>query len=222
MGSIAVVDGPEPLCELTFHMAEKHSAQLMPAVDYVLNAAGCGLDDLDGFAVALGPGSFTGLRIGMSTLKGLAAATSKPLVGVSTLEAMAWEHPHCTRLICPMLDARMKEVYAAWFESPEGEVSRLSGDLVMPVAELLESEKRDTLFLGTGAERYREEIVGIMGERAHFITPQAGGARASIVGFLGAEKLGRGEVADLDSLEPLYIREAAAVAKLRDGGPAKK
>ena len=89
MGGVAVVEDERLLCELTLHVQETHSAQLMPAIDYVLQTAGCAPDMLDGFAVALGPGSFTGLRIGMATMKGLAVAASKPLVGVPTLEAMA-------------------------------------------------------------------------------------------------------------------------------------
>lgn len=215
MGSVAVVDGGRMLCELTLHVQETHSSQLMPVIDYVLKESGCAPDRLDGFAVALGPGSFTGLRIGMATMKGLAVAASKPLVGVPTLEAMAWSFPYCPHLICPMLDARMKEVFAAWFKAGGGEVSRRSEDMVISVSNLLKDTKEETLFFGTGAERYRSEISEIMGDLARFASPEIAGARASVVGFLAAEKIRRGDFADIDTLEPIYIRESQAIAKSR-------
>ena len=215
MGSIAVVDGNRILCELTLHVEETHSSQLMPAIDHVLKTVGLAPGELDGFAIALGPGSFTGLRIGMSTVKGLATATSKPVVGVPTLEAMAWGFPFCPHLICPLIDARMKEVYAAWFSSKEGTVVRRSEDLVLPPSVLLEEVAEETLFFGSGAQRYREEITEMMGDLARFASPEIMGARASIVGMLAAEKMNRNEISDTDSLEPLYIRESQAQMKAR-------
>ncbi|UCD57589.1 MAG: tRNA (adenosine(37)-N6)-threonylcarbamoyltransferase complex dimerization subunit type 1 TsaB [Candidatus Hydrogenedentota bacterium] len=220
MGSVAVVDNNRVLCELTLHVEETHSSQLMPAIDYVLKTVGLTPPLLDGFAVALGPGSFTGLRIGLSTVKGLAVAASKPVAGIPTLEAMAWSFPFCPYLMCPLIDARMKEVYGAWFRAKAGKPVRESEDMVLPISHLLKGMKEKVLFFGSGAQRYREEITGIMGELAHFASPEIMGARASIVGFLGGEKMSRRDLADVHSLEPLYIRESQAIAKLRD--PASK
>jgi tRNA threonylcarbamoyladenosine biosynthesis protein TsaB len=215
MGSIAVVEDRAILCELTLHVAETHSSQLMPAIDYVLKTVGCAPNEVDAFAVALGPGSFTGLRIGLSTMKGLAVAASKPLVGVSTLEAMAWAFPYCRFIMCPMLDARMKEVYAARFKAGDGTISRLSEDLVLPVSALLEGMDEETLFFGSGAEKYKGQISEIAGDLAHFTSFEISGARASIVGFLAAERIKAGEVDDVDTIEPLYIRESQAIEKLK-------
>jgi tRNA threonylcarbamoyladenosine biosynthesis protein TsaB len=222
MGSVAVVEERAILCELTLHVAETHSSQLMPAIDYVLKTAGCSPDGIDAFAAALGPGSFTGLRIGLSTMKGLAVAASKPLVGIPTLEAMAWAFPYCPYVICPMLDARMKEIYAARFRAGSGNISRLSEDLVLPVPALLKDADKETLFFGSGAERYREQISEIMGDLAHFPSFEISGARASTVGFLALEKLEAGEIADIDAIEPLYIRESQAIEKLRRDGSGKR
>lgn len=215
MGSIAVVDDENLLCELTLHVKETHSSQLMPAIDYVLKTVELPPERLDGFAIALGPGSFTGLRIGLSTIKGLALAAGKPLVGISTLEAMAWSFPFCPDLICPMIDARMKEVYAAWFTTRAGIVSRRSEDMVLSVSELLKDAEEEALFFGSGAEKYRRDIRKILGKSAHFVSPEITGARASILGFLALDKLKRKEFADIDSLEPLYIRESQAIEKAR-------
>lgn len=220
MGGVAVVDDGGAICELTLSVGETHSAQLMPAVDYVLKTAGCRPDELDALAVALGPGSFTGLRIGLSTIKGLAVAASKPVIGIPTLEAMAHAFPYCPHLICPMLDARMKEVYAAFFEAGNGTVSRRSDDLVLSVSDLLNDAKEETLFFGTGVKRYREQIVEIMGDLARFASPEISGARASTVGFLALERLRRGGVQNIDEIEPIYIRESLAIEKLKKSKPA--
>jgi tRNA threonylcarbamoyladenosine biosynthesis protein TsaB len=147
----------------------------------------------------------------MATVKGLALAASKPIVGVSTLEAMAWEFPFCPYVLCPLIDARMNEVYGAWFTAQEGGIVRQSEDMVLPIAALLKDVREDALFFGSGAQRYRREIAELAGKRAHFAPLEVMGARASLVGFLAAEKLERGEIADLDSLEPLYIRESQAL-----------
>ena len=220
MGGVAVVDDEGVICELTLSVAETHSAQLMPAVDYALKMADLKPDELDAFAVALGPGSFTGLRIGLATVKGLAVAASKPLIGIPTLEAMAHAFPYCPHMILPMIDARMKEVYAAFFEARDGIVLRRSDDMVLSVSDLLNDTKAETLFFGTGAKKYRDEIVAIMGDLARFATPEISGARASTVGFLAIEKLKRGENADIDSIEPIYIRESQAIEKLKMSKPA--
>lgn len=222
MGSIGVVEDNHVLCELTLHVEETHTSQLMPAVEHILKTMGLTPEQLDGLAVALGPGSFTGLRIGMATVKGLAVAASKPIVGVSTLEAMAWNFPFCPHPMCPMIDARMKEVYAAWFRTERGKVLRQSDDLVLRVSDLLKNVNEDVLFFGSGVQRYRAEIEEIMGKKALFASPEIMGARASLVGLLAMEKMERGEFAGLDSLEPLYIRQSLAIAKLRrDPGSVK-
>ena len=215
MGSIALVDDERLLCELTLQVSETHSSQLMPAIDYVLRTTGISPEQLDGLAIALGPGSFTGLRIGMSTAKGLALAASKPLVGIPTLEAMAWSFPYAEHRICPMIDARMNEIYAAWFRAEKGGVVRESDDMVLSVDKLLKDVKENAIFFGSGAKRYSAEIREIMGNRAHFISPESMGARASILGFLALEKLGKGDIVGMDSLEPLYIRESQAIQKER-------
>jgi len=220
-GSVAVVEDTCLLTEITLQVKETHSSQLMPAIDIVLKTTGMLPNELDGFAVALGPGSFTGLRIGMATAKGLAAAASKPLIGISTLEAMAWSFPFCPYLLCPMLDARMNEVYAAWFTASDGHISRESEDMVLPVSDLLRGRKEEALYFGSGAQRYEAEIREIMGDLAHDASYEIMGARASVVGFLAMEKLKRGEVADIDSLEPLYIRESQAILKARSRDPDK-
>ncbi|GAB4331872.1 MAG: tRNA (adenosine(37)-N6)-threonylcarbamoyltransferase complex dimerization subunit type 1 TsaB [Candidatus Abyssubacteria bacterium] len=217
VGSVAAVDGERLLCEVTLQVSETHSSQIMPVIEYVLKTVRLEVGQLDALGVALGPGSFTGLRIGMATIKGLAVTASKPVVGVSTLEAMAWEFPYCPYLICPLIDARMKEVYGAFFRSIDGELIRQSQDTVGPVTELVRDVREPALFFGSGAMNYRGKIEELMGPLARFAGPDLEGARASLVGFLAHRRLVRGDVDDLDTLEPLYIRESLALAKTRRG-----
>ena len=109
-GAVAVLEDGAVVAESRVSVAVTHGERLVPTIDGVLRAARRELADIDAFAVAIGPGSFTGLRIGLSTIKGLAFATGKPAVGVPTLDALAWRLPFCAYPICPILDARKKRV----------------------------------------------------------------------------------------------------------------
>jgi tRNA threonylcarbamoyladenosine biosynthesis protein TsaB len=116
LGGVAIMDNLSGLfAEVRFNAKSTHSERLMTEIDYVLRQAGLKISDIDVFAVAIGPGSFTGLRIGLSTVKGFSYATGKPIVSVPTLEALAWNFPYCRYPVCTMLDARKKEVYTALF-----------------------------------------------------------------------------------------------------------
>ena len=109
--SVAIIEDDTLRSELTAMPGQTHSKHLMPFIASVLDAAALKLTALDGFAVSLGPGSFTGVRIGISTVKGLAFSLGKPVVGISSLAALAWQCNESSGLICPMIDARKKQVY---------------------------------------------------------------------------------------------------------------
>ena len=132
-----------------------HSRTLLPMAEDMLKNAELTLDDVDLFAVAHGPGSFTGIRIGVSTVKGLAWASDKPCVGVSTLEAMAWHGLAAGGLICPVMDARRSQVYNALFEIRDGKPARLTEDRPISLEELaaeLASYDWPVFLVGDGAE----------------------------------------------------------------------
>ena len=122
--SVAILDNQKILSQRSGHRRSSFSDQLLPLVDEVLSSAGMELDDVDGFAIATGPGSFTGLRVGMSLIKGFILATEKPFVGVDTLEALAALVPLTDFAICPILDARKSEVYSALFSYKDGQLAR--------------------------------------------------------------------------------------------------
>lgn len=131
-----------------------HSVTLMPMAERVLRAAGLTVADVDCFAVAAGPGSFTGLRIGAGTVKGLAWAAEKPCAAVSTLLSMAELHPGFDGIVCCAMDARRSQVYTACFDTADGKVNRLSPDAALSLAELaeqLQAFARPILLVGDGA-----------------------------------------------------------------------
>lgn len=153
--SVALMEDTVLIAQYTQCSGLTHSRTLLPMVEDLLKNTERKLSDVDLFAVAHGPGSFTGIRIGVSTVKGLAWAGEKKCVGVSTLEAMAWHGVMCDGLVCPLMDARRSQVYNALFEIADGKVTRLCDDRAISLAELaaeLKNLDREALLVGDGAE----------------------------------------------------------------------
>ena len=139
LGGIAVADDSAGLiAEVRLNVKSTHSERLMTEIDHVLQQSGLTAHDIDIFGVAIGPGSFTGLRIGLSTAKGFSYATGKPIVSVPTLEAFAWNFPYCMHPVCIMLDARKGEVYAALFQWAGHGFARLMDEVSVNVEKLME------------------------------------------------------------------------------------
>lgn len=219
-GGIAIV-GPEGLlAEVTLSASAGYGERLLPALERVLEATGLSLETVDGYAVSIGPGSFTGLRIGLATVKGLALATGKPLAAVPTLEALAATLPFCPHPVCPLLDARKGEVYCALFALEGAEPVRLLEDAVCPLEALLPRISRPTVFVGDGLARYGETLRRRLKEKALFPPPERAGASPAVVAARGRARLLRGEAEDVDRLVPRYLRptEAEITLRARRGG----
>lgn len=209
-GSVAVVSDKAVIAQYSLNIEITHSERLMSTVDRVLRDTGFTLSQLDGFAVAVGPGSFTGLRIGVSTVKGLAFATGKPVAAVPTLYALAWNVPHAAHPVCPLLDARKNEVYAAIYVS-EGSVLRQTvPEVVVSLSRLGDLVASTAVFTGEAAFLYRSEIERMFGEKALFAPRSAILPAGAAVAEIGLGMIGTGRQADLDSLAPMYIRRPEA------------
>jgi tRNA threonylcarbamoyladenosine biosynthesis protein TsaB len=140
LGGIAVIDDSAGLiAEARLNVKSTHSERLMTEIDHIMKHSGVKLSDIDAFAISIGPGSFTGLRIGLSTVKGFAFATGRPIVAVPTLEALAWNFPYCRYPVCTMFDARKKEVYAALFYWEGNGFVRLLEEMSVKVDDLTET-----------------------------------------------------------------------------------
>jgi len=218
--SVAVVDQDRLACEITTGPAGTHSTHLLRLIRMALGLADMELNGLDGLAVCVGPGSFTGLRIGVSTVKGLAFASAMPVAGVSSLEALAqpclpWPH-----LICALLDARQAEVYAARYRARDRRLEREGREVVLPIEDALDGIHEACLFVGDGARRYRESIGSKLGPLAFFANSSQDIIRASTVAALARRQFELKEIEDLDHLVPRYVRQSDA--ELRIGVPAAK
>lgn len=210
-GSIAVHDDKAGLiAEVRVDVKVAHAERLMPSIEWLLKTSCVSIHDIDAFAVSIGPGSFTGLRIGLSTAKGFSYATGKPVVPVPTLDAFARTLPFCSYMICPLFDARKNELYAALYKW-EGDVCRkVFPETAISPAELMKQIHERTVFMGEGAALYKEVISVTLRDNAVFAPASRMSPAASAVAEIAEEKLKQGIVADTVSLTPFYIRRSEA------------
>jgi tRNA threonylcarbamoyladenosine biosynthesis protein TsaB len=172
---------------------------------------------LDGWAISLGPGSFTGLRIGVSTVKGLSFATGKPVAGVSTLDVLASQIAPTSHLICPILDARKKEVYAAFYRYGEGDcLKRLSTYMAIRPEDLAKKIEQPTIFLGNGVKTYGDFLLSALPSLAIFPPALLHLPHGSTVAKLGFELLEKGERLDISAFTPIYVRPSEAEIKWQE------
>lgn len=216
MGSVGLIDDDRPIGEYSLSIEVTHSERLMEAIDILLHGSRTSLKDVDGFAISTGPGSFTGLRIGLGTVKGLCMATGKDAAPVSTLEALALNMPYCSYAICPVLDARKREVYTALFKYNEnGCIIRLTEDMVISPVLLIERIREPVVFLGDGVYVYRDFLKRRLGDYAYFAPVNAMLPSGLSVASIGLGKLKKGEI--ISSTEvPVYIRKSEAEIKRDD------
>jgi len=222
-GGVALMEEKGLIAEYRLNVSVQHSERLLVVIDHLLKQSRTCLSDLSGIAVSIGPGSFTGLRVGLATAKGLATALKKPLVAVPTLEAMASAFPYTSCLVAPMLHARRGEIYWALFDLREGQIVRRHEDRAStPEAALIEISKqlqegaRDfngVLFHGEGAERHRETILKKMPAQAFFATRATGFPLVSGVADLGFKYLQEGALTLPHLAIPRYLRASSAELK---------
>ncbi|MBM3335763.1 tRNA (adenosine(37)-N6)-threonylcarbamoyltransferase complex dimerization subunit type 1 TsaB, partial [Candidatus Sumerlaeota bacterium] len=234
-GGVAILADDRLIASLTLDSPTTHSTRLLGAITTVMAEAKIDASQLTGIAVSIGPGSFTGVRIGLAVAKGLALALNIPIVGVSTLEGLAVRAGRDSRLICPVVDARRKETFVAayrWKRSDE--LPRLViAPAVMAIEEFLQRspfnikrsalsiQRSHFLFLGDGALRYRDRIQALLGERAAFAPSHHMLPSADEIAWLGLRRLARGSYDDPAQLEPVYIRPSDARPPTEADGKSK-
>lgn len=215
-GSIALIREDLPLEEINLHTGKAHSESLLPSIYYILKDTGIFLEEVDLFAVTVGPGSFTGLRVGISTVKGLAWALRRPVVGVSTLSALASNLPFAEGPVCPIMDARKGEVYTAIFRAKGGRLKQIMDDRALKPEVLVKAIGDDrVIFLGDGIPVYGEILKKGLGKRAIFTSPYLWSVRASVVGTMAFELFNQGKAEDPESLFPRYLRPSEAELRWR-------
>lgn len=207
---VALAAGETLLVEYVERVGRTHSARLMPLVEAALAAAGRGRADLEGIAVTVGPGSYTGLRIGLATAKALAFGLGVPVAGVGTLEALAYGAGPRAGLVCPLLDARRGRVYTALYRWEGDGLREVEAPRLVDAADWFAGlHGRDVLFTGDGVAVHGPAAV-VPGARASFALPFAAGVRPAAVAAVGFRRLAQGLGGGPESLAPLYLGAAQA------------
>jgi len=210
---VALLEEDDIRAELSVQIARNHAEVLLPAIERLLASVGIGKKQIDLFAVTVGPGSFTGLRVGTSTVKGLAFALQRPVVGVCTLDALVLNVAHTGPgvTVCPMVDAGRGEVYTALYlpSGPDTYEKTLQECVVHP-DEFLETISGEAVFLGGGAQKYRTLINDILQDRSSFAAPRFSQVRAASVGLVGRKRFCSGDISDIITLVPDYLRSSYA------------
>ena len=211
---VALADEGVAQVALSLDTGQTHTKTIMGAIESVLRFGGLDLSAVDGFAVTQGPGSFTGLRIGISTVKGLAFATGKPMIGISTLEVLANQVEFDSGLICPMLDARRGEVYWMHYRRQKDDLVVVQPEQVGSAAEATESISEPCTFIGNGASVYRSEISGILNTSANWVSEQGSRICPATIARLGHQRIEFGKTDDPSSFGPVYLRKSDAEINL--------
>ncbi|RPH53047.1 MAG: tRNA (adenosine(37)-N6)-threonylcarbamoyltransferase complex dimerization subunit type 1 TsaB [Desulfobacteraceae bacterium] len=206
--SVAIAVRKTVLADLINESGETHSKHLMYMIKRAFEISGLKPSDIDGFAVTKGPGSFTGLRIGISSVKGLAAAAGKPVAGISTLDALAAQVPETSYLVCVMMDARKGEVYSSRYRFVGGIVKRESKEENFIPEKAIEGIKEPCLFTGDGALAYGNIIKDRIGDYAVFLPGAFNIIKASTVAFMGMKKFQDNDIEDAGMFVPFYIRKS--------------
>ena len=218
--SAALLEDGKILSEFYINTKQTHSQTLMPMVEHLLKTVRVPVSGIDLFAVtcmavSAGPGSFTGVRIGVSCVKGLSMTRNISCAGVSTLRAMAENARQLTGIVCAVMDARCGQVYNALFRAEDGKLTRLCDDRALPIAELLEECKTFTekiYLVGDGAELCYKTFAAI---RAELLLPQLRFQRASGVAMAAQEMVENGQTVTPDALMPIYLRLPQAERELK-------
>ena len=224
VASVALLeDGPVGgtlLAEYTVNYKKTHSQTLLPMLDEIVKMTELSLETVDAIAVAAGPGSFTGLRIGSATAKGLGLALDKPLVAVPTLDALAYNLCGTDRLICPLMDARREQVYTGIYEFQNRRLVRLVSPMAVGIGEIagqLCAMKRDVIFLGDGVPVYGHRLTEILlaellqaGKEHQFAPAHLNRQRAGSVGALALQYIREGKTQTASEHRPEYLRLSQA------------
>lgn len=211
--SCAVQSEGKLVTEVFLNHKLHHSVLLFPMLEEVLARAELTMEQIDVIAVSGGPGSFTGLRIGIAAAKGLCLGSGKPFVAISSLDAMAFTTYGFGGIICPMMDALRANVYSALYRWENGKLVKIKDYMALPMDELVEQLAEFTdpiLFAGDCIPEHRQLLIEKLGERAVFVPISMTMPRASAIGELAATRAAVGDFDDMDAYAPIYLRKPQA------------
>ena len=217
VAAVAVCEDDKLLGEYILNHEKKHSEKLLPLTNALFKDLGLSPDEFDIYAASTGPGSFTGLRIGIATVKSMAYAAEKPVAGVPTLDVLSFNAAAYDGLICPMLDARNNQVYTALYKAEKGRISNITEYMGVEVGSIVEKVKelgQRAVFVGEAAVMHRELISQALGEAAEFLPGNLNLPRASSVAHLAYLQWEEGKLQNCYDLVPFYLRKSQAEREL--------
>lgn len=210
--TVAIASEDKILGEISLNDKREHSVILMELIELLLDKCNLTIDDIDGFAISEGPGSFTGLRIGMATIKGLAFGTNKPCISISTLDTLAYNVINFNGLICPIMDALRGNVYTNLYKNNNGNLQSVfeaSCISIEELTELLKEKDEPVIFLGDGLIKHKEYLTNNL-EKVTFATLNSNYPKASSLAELAIKKLKNEELQDINKIVPVYLRKSQA------------
>lgn len=211
--SVCILDNTNIIKEISIDNAKTHSENLMPLISQLLTETTNSLDDIDYIACDIGPGSFTGIRIGISSVKAMAEAKKIKIIPVNSLEALAYNAETSEEYICSLIDARNNNAYSGLFDANYNLVQELSADSIDTILENLPNAK--TIFIGNASEIHREKITEKFGNNAIFSANNS--LSSAKLGICAYDKISKNEVISPDELLPLYLRKSQAERMLENG-----
>lgn len=210
--SVAVLEDDKLICEYTVNTKNTHSQKLMPMIENMLNLSNIDISEIDAIAICVGPGSFTGLRIGMATAKAMAHVNNIPIIGVNSLELLGTNMDLCNKKICAILDAQRNQVYTGKYILEDSKLKDLEEITIVPIDSLLEAIENDTeqwVILGEAVYKYKEKIESI--SNLTIACPGNNITRASSLCNLAKYKyLKNKDVHNCYDINPMYIRKSQA------------
>jgi len=213
-GSAALLEDGQVIGETSLEIPVTHSERLMAMVDRLLQECGRDIEKMDALAVSIGPGSFTGLRVGIATIKGLALTLGLPVAPVPTLDALASNLPFADATVCPLLDARKGEVYCSLYRWREDRMERLWDYLALPPQAVAERLAPPVIVIGDGVPAC-QPFLSQLGPGVRVAPASHSAPSAAVVGLLGGAAFAAGHAVAGDALQPLYLRPSEAELKAR-------
>lgn len=235
VASVAVLEDEKLVAEYTVNNKKTHSQTLLPMLEEIVKLSGLDMKEIDAIAIAAGPGSFTGLRIGSATAKGLGLALKKPIVPVSTVDALAYNMYGTASLVCPIMDARRNQVYTGIYEYVEKEnctfedagackeytlqvIKEACAVPIEEIAEALNEKEREVIFLGDGVPVFAEQLKALMKVPYSFAPAHLALQKAGCVAGLGMDKFKAGIYEDAAMHSPEYLRLSQAERERKEAG----
>ncbi|HHU73583.1 MAG TPA: tRNA (adenosine(37)-N6)-threonylcarbamoyltransferase complex dimerization subunit type 1 TsaB [Clostridiales bacterium] len=213
VATVGIVTEEVVLAEYTVNFKKTHSQTLLPMMNEIVEMVDFDLKDADGIAITSGPGSFTGLRIGAATAKGLGLALNKPIIPVPTLEGLAYNLCGTNQLVCPMMDARRNQVYTALYDFVGQDINIIENQKAVPVEEMMDQINdlgREVIFLGDGSSAYSEIIHKNTKVKFSFAPLHLNRHRAGSVGALGIQYYKENKFVTASEFAPIYLRLSQA------------